>query len=145
VKISVGYPDRASEHRILTTQPSRQPLDDLKAVMTGAEVVAIQDRLPLVKIDTAIVDYILDLVSATRQAEDLRLGVSPRGALALTQTSQAAAMLAGRDFVTPDDVKMMFLPVCSHRVLSKSYLHNGDGHGTEAALKKVLDEVASPH
>jgi MoxR-like ATPase len=144
VKISVGYPDRGSEHRILTTQPGREALDHLKPVMTGQEVVALQDQLCNVRMDRAIVDYVLDLVTATRESPDLRLGVSPRGALALTQSAQAAAMVSGRDFVTPDDVKMMFMPVCAHRVLSKSYQHNGDGHGADAALRKVLDEAAAP-
>ncbi|HZK82183.1 MAG TPA: MoxR family ATPase [Humisphaera sp.] len=144
VKISVGYPEREAEHRILITRPGREPLDHLKPVMTGEEVVELQDRLPHVRLDTTIVEYILDLVAATRQSDDLRLGVSPRGALALTQAAQAAAMVAGRDYTTPDDVKMMFLPVCAHRVLSKNYLHNGDGHGAEGALRKLLDEVAAP-
>jgi MoxR-like ATPase len=144
VKVTVGYPDRHSEHRILTTRPGREPLDNLKSVMTGKEVVELQDELPHVAMDSAIVEYILDLVAATRQSDDLRLGVSPRGALALTQCAQAAAMLAGRDYVTPDDVKTLFIAVCGHRVLSKSYLQNGDGRGTEGALQKIMDEVAAP-
>ena len=144
VKVSVGYPDRAAEHRILTERPGRGALDELKAVMTGAEVIALQDQLPRVRLDSAIVNYILDLVGATRETDELRLGVSPRGALALTQASQAAAMLQRRDYVIPDDVKLMFLPACAHRVLSKSYLHNGDGHGTDAALRRILDEVPAP-
>jgi MoxR-like ATPase len=144
VKISVGYPDRLAEHQILVTQPSREPLDHLQAVMTGLEVVELQDRTPKVKLDSAIVEYILELVTETRQSPDLRLGVSPRGALAITQSSQAAAMLAGRDYVIPDDVKKMFLPVCGHRVLSKSYLHNGDGRGTEGALRRILEETPAP-
>jgi MoxR-like ATPase len=144
VKVSVGYPDRGSEHRILTTRPGREALDHLQPVMTAQEVVQLQDQLPGVRMDLAIVEYILDLVAATRQSDDLRLGVSPRGALALTQSSQGAAMLAGRDYVTPDDVKKMFLPVCGHRVLSKNYLHNGDGHGIEGSLRKILDEVPAP-
>ena len=144
VKASVGYPDRQSEHRILTTRPSREPLDLLKPVLSGQDVVELQDRLPHTRLDPAIVDYILDLVEATRHSDDLRLGVSPRGALALTQAAQAAAMLSGRDYVTPDDVKAMFIPACAHRVLSKSYLHNGDGHGADAALKKILVDVAAP-
>ncbi|HWE03836.1 MAG TPA: MoxR family ATPase [Tepidisphaeraceae bacterium] len=144
VKISVGYPDRQAEHRILITRPGREALDHLEPVMTGQEVVELQDRLPHVGLDSSIVEYILDLVAATRESDDLRLGVSPRGALALTQASQAAAMVAGREYVTPDDVKTMFLPVCAHRVLSKSYLHNGNGHGAEGALRKLLDEVATP-
>lgn len=144
VKVSVGYPDRESEHRILTLRPGRDLLDHLQPVMNGAEVVKLQDELPHVRMDEAIVEYVLDLVAATRQCDDLRLGVSPRGALALTQCAQAAAMLSGREFVTPDDVKMLFVPVCGHRVLSKSYLHNGDGRGTQGALLKILDEVAAP-
>ena len=143
VKVTVGYPDRASEHRILTTQPGRAPLDRLGPVMSGQEVVELQDQLPQVRLDGAIVEYILDLVAATRQSDELRLGVSPRGALALTQCAQAAAMLAGREFVTPDDVKALFVPVCGHRVLGKSFLHNGDGRGSEATLRKLLDEVAA--
>ena len=144
VKAAVGYPEREAEHRILTTLPSRQPLEHLQPVMTAAEIISLQDRLPMVRLDSAIVEYILDLVTATRQSDDLRLGVSPRGALALTQGSQGAAMLAGRDYVIPDDVKAMFLPVCGHRVLSRSYLSNGDGQGTEGVLRKLLDEVPAP-
>ena len=64
--------------------------------------------------------------------------------MALTQAAQATAMMDGRDFVTPDDVKEMFLPVCAHRVLSKSYLHNGDAHSAEAVLRTILNQVAAP-
>src|SRR6476660_2968929 len=108
LRIAVGYPERTAEHRILTTQPGRGALDALKPVMTGKEVVEQHDIVPKVKLDTAIVDYILDLVEATRHDEQLHLGVSPRGALALTQAVQASAVLNGRDFATPDDVKMLF-------------------------------------
>ncbi len=144
LRIAVGYPERSSEHRILTTQPGRNALDQLKPVMTGAEVVELQDLVPNVKLDPAIVDYILDLVEATRHDEQLHLGVSPRGALALTQAVQASAVLNGRDFATPDDVKMLFIPVCAHRVVSKTYLHNGDANATARVLQAVLDQVPAP-
>jgi MoxR-like ATPase len=144
VKIGVGYPDRRAEQKILTTLPGRTALELLRPVMSGAEVVEMQDMLPKVKLDGAILDYILDLVQSTRESEELRLGVSPRGALALTQAAQGLSMLRGRDFVTPDDVKSLFIPVCGHRVLGKSYLHNGDGGGTDVILKKILDETAAP-
>ncbi len=144
VKIALGYPDRASEHRILTTRPGRNALDELKPVMTGAEVIDLQDQVPNTKMDPAVVDYILDLIDATRHSDDLHLGVSPRGALALTQASQAAAVLANRDYVTPDDVKQLFLPVCGHRVVSKTYLHNGDNNATVRVLQAILDKVAAP-
>jgi MoxR-like ATPase len=94
--------------------------------------------------DGAIVDYILDLVESTRNSDDLHLGVSPRGALALTQAAQASALLNGRDYVTPDDVKSLFGPVCAHRVISKTYLHNGDAKATERTLQAILDRVATP-
>jgi MoxR-like ATPase len=144
LRISVGYPDRQAEQRILTTQPGRTALDQLSPVSTGQEIVEVQDRLPLVRMDPTVIDYILDLVEATRNNEELHLGVSPRGALALTHASQGAALLAGREYVTPDDVKRLFLAACAHRVIAKSYLHNGDANGTVAILKKVLDQVPAP-
>ena len=144
LRISVGYPERANEHRILTTQPGRNVLDRLEPVMAAEDVIELQDRSPNTKLDPAIVDYILDLVEATRESDDLHLGVSPRGALALTQASQASALLNGRDFVTPDDVKGLFLPVCAHRVISKTYLHNGDANATERVLQAILDRTATP-
>ena len=144
LRVAVGYPERSAEHRILTTQPGRNALESLQPVMTGREVVTVQDQVPLVKLDAAIVDYILDLVEATRHDENLHLGVSPRGALALTQAVQAAAVLYGRDYATPDDVKMLFIPVCAHRVVSKTYLHNGDANATARVLQAVMDKVAAP-
>jgi MoxR-like ATPase len=144
LRVAVGYPDRAAEHRILTTQPGRAALDDLQPVMTAADIVTLQDEVPKVKMDAAIVDYILDLVDHTRHDEQLHLGVSPRGALALTQAVQASALLEGRDYATPDDVKGLFIPVCSHRVVSKTYLHNGDANATARVLESVMGQVAAP-
>jgi len=144
LKIAIGYPDRAAETRILTTQPSRAALDALQPVANAAEIVELQDRVPSIRIDTSLVDYLLDLVEASRHHEQLHLGVSPRGALALSQASQAAALLAGRTFVTPDDVKRLFIPVCAHRVVSKTYLHNGDADATTRVLQTILDRVPTP-
>ena len=112
--------------------------------MTGQEVIELQDQTPNIRLDPAIIDYLLDLVEATRNHDELHLGVSPRGALALTQASQASALLNGRDFVTPDDVKSLFIPVCAHRVISKSYLHNGDADSTARILRTILDQIPTP-
>jgi MoxR-like ATPase len=144
LRISVGYPDRQSEHRILTLQPSRTKLDELRPVMTAADVVELQNLVPRVRVDSALVDYILDIVEATRNSEPLHLGVSPRGALALTAACQAAALLHGRDYVVPDDVKALVIPVFAHRVISKTYLNNGDGGSTARILKEILDQVPAP-
>lgn len=144
LRIAVGYPDRAAEHRILTTQPGRTMLDHLEPVLTAQDIIDLQDQVSSVKLDPAIVDYILDIVEATRNDEQLHLGISPRGALALTQASQAAAMLAGRNYVTPDDVKQLVVPVCAHRVISKTYLHDGDTHATARVLQDILDQISTP-
>ena len=144
LRINVGYPDRRAEHQILTTQPGRNALERLQPVMEAGHVVEVQDRLQQVRLDPTIVEYILDLVAATRESDDLHLGVSPRGALALTQAAQASALLAGRDYVTPDDVKALFLPCCAHRVVSKTYLHNGDAAVTSTTLQAILDRVETP-
>ena len=144
LRVAVGYPDRSAEQRILTTQPGRAALDQLQPVMTAQDVVALQDQVPTIKLDSAIVEYILDLVEASRHDEQLHLGVSPRGALALTQAVQASALLEGRDYATPDDVKGLFVPVCSHRVVSKTYLHNGDANATARVLESIMGMVAAP-
>jgi MoxR-like ATPase len=144
LRITLGYPGRTAEQRIITTQPGRAALEQLKPVMTAAEVVVVQDLTSQTKMDSSIVDYVLDLAEATRHHDHLHLGVSPRGALALTQACQAAAVVAGRDYVTPDDVKTLFIPCCAHRVVSKTYLHNGDMVATARVLQTILDITASP-
>jgi len=144
LKIAVGYPNRTAEHRILTTQPGRNALAELKPVMTAEDVKSLQDEVPKVRLDSAVLDYVLDIVEATRRDEQLHLGVSPRGSLALTQAAQASAILNGRGYVVPDDVKGLFIPCCAHRVVSKTYLHNGDAAATGRMLQAILDRTAAP-
>jgi MoxR-like ATPase len=144
LRINVGYPDRAAEHRIISLQPGRTRLDDLQAVCTASEIVEAQDRVPKTRLDPAILDYVLDIVEATRHHDQLHLGVSPRGSLALTAACQASAVLAGRDYVVPDDVKNLIIPVCAHRIISKSYLHNGDAESTGRILKTIVEQIPTP-
>lgn len=144
LRVTLGYPDRAAERRVLTVQPARSRLEDLRPVLSSADIIALQDQVPKVKLDGAIVDYIIDIAEATRHDEEVHLPLSPRGTLALTQAAQAAAVLDGRDYVVPDDVKSLVLPVCAHRVLSKTYLHNGDARASTRILQRILDQVPSP-
>jgi MoxR-like ATPase len=144
LRIAVGYPDRSAEQRILTTQPSRNALEELRPVMTADDVIRLQDSVPQIKPDPAIVDYILDLVEATRHDDQLHLGVSPRGSLALIQAVQASVVLNGRSFATPDDVKQLFIPCCAHRIVSKTYLHNGDANAAARILQAILDKTPTP-
>lgn len=144
LRIAVGYPDRATEQKILTMQPGRNKLDELSPVLHASDVVGLQEAVTKVRLDHAIVEYILDLIDASRNDDQLHLGVSPRGALALTAAVQASAVLNGRGYVVPDDVKQLFIPVCAHRVLSKSYVHNGDSRTTGRILQAILDKVSAP-
>ncbi len=144
LRLSVGYPDREAEHMIITRQPGRYSLDHLQPVLSADDVIELQNRVPEIKMDAALVDYILDIAAATRDDEHLHLGISPRGALALTQAAQSAAMVAGRDYVTPDDIKSLVIPVCAHRIISKSYLHNGDANANTRILQQILDQITSP-
>lgn len=144
LRVSLGYPTRSGEQRILMTQPGRTALEQLRPVIHAADVVHLQDLVPKVRLDAAIVDYVLDLVEATRHHESLHLGVSPRGALALTSCVQALAVLSGRDYAIPDDVKQLFVPACAHRVVSKSYLSNGDAEATGRVMRQILESVAAP-
>jgi MoxR-like ATPase len=144
LRTAIGYPQRSDEQRVLTLQPGRGRLDLLSPVMSADDVVELQDRVPHVRLDAAVLDYILDIAAATRQEPQLHLGISPRGALALTQASQARALVMGRDYVIPDDVKALAAPVCTHRLISKAYLHNGDAAATGRILQQILEQVACP-
>lgn len=144
LRVALGYPERKAEHQILTLQPGRNGLERLQPVMSAAEVIELQDRAPQVRLDPTIVDYILDLVTATRQSDELHLGVSPRGSLSLTQACQALALVRGRTYVTPDDVKTLFIPVTAHRVIGKAYMSNGSGNAVTTVLQAILDRTATP-
>ena len=96
------------------------------------------------KVDDSLMDFLMDVIVATREHEQLHVGVSPRGSLALMQASQALAMVEGRDFVTPDDIKRMVVPVCAHRVITRNHLSNGDIHTARHVLEQILARVPSP-
>jgi MoxR-like ATPase len=145
LRIDLGYPDRASEQRVLLTQPSRNALHQLVPVVSAEQVIAAQDLVPQVRVDQSLVDYILDIVEQTRRHDQLHLGVSTRGALALTATAQAHALLNGRNFVVPDDIKQLVVPVLAHRILSKSYVHDGEANTAARILKSIVENLPSPN
>jgi len=144
LRIRIGYPTRAVEARIVREEPSKSALEATEPVMSQADVIAIQNRVPEIRVDDRLVDYALDLVEATRHHEHLEVGVSPRGTIAFIRCAQAAAILEGRDYVVPDDLKALFVPVCAHRVVSKSYLHDGHTVSAEQILEEVLRGVTVP-
>jgi len=116
-RISIGYPDRNSELLMLDSHGSSSPLDDLKPVAHAADIRALVAAVRDVHVSTAIRQYIIDLAAATRTSPELRLGASPRAALHLLRATRAFAALDERDFVIPDDVQSLAVPVLAHRLL----------------------------
>jgi MoxR-like ATPase len=119
MKISVGYPSIEQEKVILEQQRERHPIHSLERVSSAEELTAMQELIKRVYVHATIRDYLLKIVQATRSHADLALGASPRGSLNLFRTAQAFAALEGRDFVIPDDIKMLAAPVLSHRLIVK--------------------------
>ncbi len=117
IRLSIGYPDRDSEMLMLDSHGSSEPLDDLKPVAQAGDIRALVAAVREVHVSGPIRQYIIDVVTATRSSAELRLGASPRAALHLMRASRAYAALDGRDFVIPDDVQALAVPVLAHRLL----------------------------
>jgi MoxR-like ATPase len=144
MRISLGYPSPDDESRILHKQPARTTLKELKPVMEAGEVLELQAEVDRVKMEQSLVDYVIALSTATREHEELQVGISPRGSLALAQAARATALLAGRAYTVPEDIVANVLPVCAHRVISRTYMHQGDTLTTRRILQQVLEQVPSP-
>jgi len=144
MRIHLGYPSPDDESRVLQHQPSRTQLHELTPVMTSVEVCQLQAKVDIIKIADSLIEYIIELSTATRNAEDLQVGISTRGGLALTQVAKATAMLAGRDYCIPEDVISNVLPVCAHRIVSRAYMQDGDTNATRRIMQQVLETVPIP-
>lgn len=144
MRLHLGYPSPEDEARILTLNPSRTALHELEPVMTANGLVELQEKVHAVKTDPALTEYIVRIVNATRQNDQLQAGVSPRGALALSHAAKATAMVHKRDYVIPEDITANVIPVCAHRVISKNYMHDADGAATHRIMQQVLETVPSP-
>ena len=117
MKTTLGYPDHDATMRILASGGSRPRSTALPSVVTGQQVAEMAQMTSAVHVEASVMDYIVRLVEATRTAEDVRLGVSVRGALALVRASRVWAASVGRHFVTPDDVKILAVPCLAHRMI----------------------------
>jgi MoxR-like ATPase len=144
IRIRIGYPDKDTEREILRTQPARTRLPALQPVMSGDDLVAIQEHIPDVRMDDAILEYVLAIAEATRRNEELTIGLSPRGSLALMQAAQAAAVVAGREYVVPDDVHDLATAVCAHRLATESVTRDGAASASEAIFQRILETVPIP-
>jgi MoxR-like ATPase len=146
MRVRMGYPDAEDEKRILMARQLVARAEDLSPVLTAEEVLALQDAAARVTIDDALADYLLAIVTATRSRPDVDLGVSTRGAVFLYRAAQAMALIEGRDYGLPDDVKRLVVPVFAHRIVVNPGIESFDRRGDDAQdiLMEILDQVPVP-
>ncbi|MDX9974442.1 MAG: MoxR family ATPase [FCB group bacterium] len=120
LRIEIGYPDDESEMRIMRRRDPRAALADLEPVLSAQEIIHLQAEAGRVMVDDSVAQYALDIVRGTRQDERVLLGASPRASVSFFEACQARALVKGRDYVTPDDVKQMAIPVLSHRIVVRA-------------------------
>jgi MoxR-like ATPase len=146
MRLRMGYPEMEDEKIILRQQSLNSAVDHITPVMHSEDVLALQHEVRDVAVDESLVDYLIRIVRATREAEILDLGVSPRGSLALYHASQALAFIEGRDFAIPDDIKRLVVPIFAHRIVVNSRYSTGlrRSDEAEAALQEILKTVSVP-
>jgi MoxR-like ATPase len=142
MRIEVGYPDPAAEKEILKRFSNGRQQHRTEAVLTPSEVLHLQDESRKTHIGEPIVDYMIQIVNRTRQHQEIELGISPRGTAALFRAAQALAMLEGRSFVIPDDVKKLIHPVFEHRLVMGRTGARGRAHAA-AEAKTILSEIVA--
>lgn len=143
VRVSVGYPDFASQVDILRDRQRSNPVDALEQVTDRDEVLAMRDAVRGVTVKDSVLEYITRLAMATRERESVELGVSPRGALAVCRMAKARAYVSGRDYATPQDVRDVFTVVCAHRIILTQKARLA-GVTPERELAEALDSVSAP-
>jgi MoxR-like ATPase len=146
LRLHMGYPSIEDERRILRDRERVNPLDDVEPVMTRADVLELQDLVSKVHFAEPLLDYLLQIVEATRRTDTLELGISPRGTLALFRSAQALAMIEGRDYCIADDIKRLVVPCFGHRIIVSSRINTLRQRTREAerVLQDILLKIAVP-
>ena len=143
IQMSLGYPDREMEVEILFDQAVDVPIDHIRPVLTLEQVRDLQAKVREVRVERTVAEYCVDIARHTRQHPHLKLGVSPRGTLMLFRAAQAAAFMAGRDYVTPDDVQRVAGPVLAHRTMLTSKAKFGS-MSKDQVIREILSEIKVP-
>jgi MoxR-like ATPase len=157
MRINLGYPSAAVEQRVLALRPADHALHSLRPVLHASDVLELQRQVDAVRLEQSLIEYIIALAGATRTRDDLQVGLSPRGALALAQAARATAALNGRDYAIPEDIIENVLPVCAHRIIGRTYSspmragQNGSNgvavfppDSTQGILLAILETLPSP-
>ena len=144
LRTDMGYPDRPAERDLLRQHREGEPVDHLSPVLHADDITRLQERTRAVRVDDGIADYVLDVIEATRARSEIVLGASTRAAIGLYRASQAAALIDGRDYVVPDDVKALAVPVLAHRLIAKAGGLGGTMDVTSDAVRDILQKIAVP-
>lgn len=146
MRVRMGYPGEEAEREILRFEAGTAQLDNLRPVLTGEDVLEMQQAVTRVRVDDSLVTYTLEIVRRTRESEYLSLGVSPRGSQMLYRAAQAMAFLEGRNFCTPDDFKPLVVPVFAHRVVVNALYSSTlkKSEQAEQVLREIVESVAVP-
>ncbi|MDA0658168.1 MAG: MoxR family ATPase [Planctomycetota bacterium] len=144
MRISVGYPPRGDERRIFQSHRSGEPVDFVTPVLNAEQVLDLQRQVRDILVDESVQNYILDIADASRQTDELRIGVSTRATLSLYRAAQALAFIESREFVVPDDVKRLAVPVFSHRIFPRGFVAGEMRAAMEQIVERLLREVPVP-
>jgi MoxR-like ATPase len=146
LRLRIGYPETSAEKQMLRDREFVDPLQSLEPVLTDVDVMELQETVSTVTVDDALVEYLMRIVSATRDSEMLDLGVSPRGTLSLFRAAQALALTEDRSYCLPDDIKRLVLPVFAHRILVSSRFSSSlrRSEEAEAVLTEIIKTVSVP-
>ena len=145
MKLTIGYPNATDEKKLLRAGGAQDALEHLQPVLDGDEVRELQQRVGDVHVSESLVEYLMSIVQTTRSHPEVALGVSTRGALTYFKVCQALAMVSGRDFVIPEDIKRLAEPVLSHRIVMKDRrLHSGETSPEARFIARLVNEIAIP-
>ncbi len=144
MKLHPGYPDEADERLIVQKICAPAGTETLAPVASPADIMEARKEIAKVQVSDAIRDYIVRIVRATRESDKIKLGVSPRGTVALTRACRALAAMQGRDFVIPDDVNELAVPVLAHRIISQSQSSIHLSGSNEAIIEYLLSKIPAP-
>lgn len=143
MKISMGYPDFEEEFKILKRFKNKNPFDQIKPVINSEDILKARNLFQKVRVDDDLTSYILSLVRKTREDENIKLGISPRGAQALFKGAQAKAAISGRDYVIPDDIKSIVKPIFRHRIIVKGKSRFTDT-SNDQIIQKIIEDTLVP-
>lgn len=143
IKVSIGYPDKIGEAKILEIYRKDEPLEEIESVADAGDIIEIQKAVRNIYVTKEINNYIVDIADATRQNNYLNRGISPRASLALLRVAQASALINGRDYVIPEDIRENVVLVLSHRI-TPSTMARANGHTSESILLSIINNVSVP-